>query len=77
MYATLFVTATVIRLLELRLSSLHYTAVESTGRVCIDVLADIPASEPFAVYLVPMGMWSYRSASCELVFNISYLVFRI
>ena len=68
MCATLFVTATVIHPLELRLSSLHYTAVESTGRVCIDVLAYRPASEPFAVYLVSMDMWSYQSASCELVF---------
>ena len=64
--------------LELKLSSLHYSAVESTGRVCINVTADGPASEPFVVYLVPMGMWGYRSASCELILLIViYIVFGI
>ena len=56
--------------LELQLSSLHYTAVESTGRVCIDVMANGSVSEPFTVHLVPMGMWSNRAASCELIFSI-------
>ena len=64
--------------LELKLSSLHYSAVESTGRMCINVTADGPASEPFVVYLVPMGMWEYRSASCELILLIViYVVFGI
>ena len=61
---TFIITATVITPLTLQLSSENYTVVESNGSVCITVMADRPASEPFIVYLVPMGMW-HQSASCE------------
>ena len=51
--------------------------MESAGRVCINVTADRPASEPFAVSLIPMGMLSYQSASGGSVFKIckSFLSF--
>ena len=33
--------------------------------VCINVIADRPASEPFSVFLMPMSMLRYQSASSE------------
>ena len=38
--------------------------------VCINLMADRPASESFTVPLIPMGMLSNQSASSESVFSI-------
>ena len=47
--------------------------MESSGMVCINLMADRPAGEPFTVPLIPMGMLSNQSASGESV--AIYLVF--
>ena len=51
--------------LQIQLSSKDYRAVESNGMVCINVTADRPASEPFSVFLMPMSMLHYQTASSE------------
>ena len=58
-----FVTATVITPLQIQLSSGSYTALESSGKVCINVMSDRQTSRPFSVSLVPLGMLLYHSAS--------------
>ena len=56
------VTATVINPLKIQLSSDEYATTESSGVVCINLMADRPASEPFSVSLMPMGMLHNQSA---------------
>ena len=60
-------SATVISPLKIQFSSEEYTAMESSHMVCINLMADRPASEPFTVPLIPMGMLSNQSASGESV----------
>ena len=66
-YITFIVTATVISPLKIQLSSVQYTAAESSGRVCVNVVTDSQASEPFSVFLMPMGMLQQQSASSEWI----------
>jgi len=62
-YSLLFVTATVISPLKIQLSSGEYRTMESSGMVCIDVMADRQASEPFSISLMPLGRLYSQSAS--------------
>ena len=64
-YITSIVTATVISPLKIQLSSGQYTAAESNGTVCVNVVTDSQVREPFSVSLVPMGMLQQQSASSE------------
>ena len=69
-YMYIFITATVISPLRIQFSSEEYTTMESTGMVCINLIADRPASESFGVSLIPMGMLRYQPASGESIIEI-------
>ena len=53
--------------ITVQLSSGQYTALESSGIVCVTVVADRPAREPFSVFLMPMSVLQQQYASSELI----------
>ena len=59
---TVIVAATVISPLKIQLSSEGYATTESSGVVCIKLIAYRPASETFSVSLMPIGMLHNHSA---------------
>ena len=60
-YKAFSVTAPTI----VQLSSDQYMALESSGIVCVTVMANRQAREPFSVFLMPMSVLQQQSASSE------------